>query len=152
MSEPSSRIRTADRDYDIWQRYTAGETQQAIADHYGLSQPTVSQILARMRDDVPIEERRARQRRQLADLDHMRKEALALVDAEPIPAYSQGKAILMADGTQAEDHTGRVRAMDAVVKFQERESRALGLDAKVQIEQSGDVTYRFIGASPDDLV
>ena len=142
MSEPSARNRTADRDYDIWKRYTSGETQQAIADHYGLTQPAISLIISRMRDDIPIEERRARQRRQLADLDHMREQALSLADADPIPAYSQGKAILMADGTPAEDHTGRVRAMDLVVKLQEREAKALGLDAatriSVEAEQAGD--------------
>lgn len=159
MSEPASRIRTADRDFDIWQRYANGETQQAIADHYSLTQPAISMILARMRDDIPIEERRARQRRQLADLDHMRKQALELADAAPIPAYSQGRPILMADGTQAEDHTGRVRAMDLVLKLQEREAKGLGLDAatriSVEAEQAGDrikaLLRRVTGdASPDD--
>lgn len=142
MSEPSSRNRTADRDYDIWQRYANGETQQAIADRYGISQQAISNIIARMRDDIPIEERRARQRRQLADLDHMREQALELADAAPIPAYSQGRQIFMADGTPAEDHTGRVRAMDLVVKLQEREAKALGLDAatkiSVEAEQAGE--------------
>ena len=142
MSEPNIRNRTADRDYDVWQRYSNGQTQQEIADHYGLTQPAISLILARMRDDVPIEERRARQRRQLADLDRLREQALALADAEPIPAYSQGRPILMADGTPAEDHTGRVRAMDLAVKLQERESKALGLDAvtriSIEAEQAGD--------------
>lgn len=159
MSEPSSRIRTADRDYDIWQRYTAGETQAEIGAHYGIDQATVSRVLARMRDDVPIEERRARQRRQLADIDHMRENALAIADAPPIPAYSQGKAILMADGTQAEDHTGRVRAMDLAIKLQEREAKALGLDAatriSVEAEQAGDRIKALLRrladeTSPDD--
>lgn len=158
MREPSSRTRTADRDYDVWQRYTNGETQTEIGARYGIDQATVSRILARMRDDVPIEERRARQRRQLADLDHMRENALALADAAPIPAYSQGRAILMADGTQAEDHTGRVRAMDLVVKLQEREAKALGLDAatriSVEAEQAGDrikaLLRRVTGETPPD--
>lgn len=136
MSEPTSRNRTADRDYDIWQRYAGGETQAQIAEHHGLAQTTISLIIARMRDDIPIEERRARQRRQLADLDHLRDEALRLVESAPIPAYSNGRPILMPDGDTAEDHTSRVRAMDMVVKLQEREAKALGLDAptKVSVE------------------
>jgi hypothetical protein len=142
MSEPNSRNRTADRDYDIWQRYTDGQTQETIATHYNLNQGTVSRIIARMRDDIPIEERRARQRRQLADIDHLREQALELADAEPIPAFSQGRPILRADGTPAEDHTGRVRAMDLAVKLQEREAKALGLDAatriSVEAEQVGE--------------
>ncbi len=143
MSEPNSRNRTADRDWDIWQRYTNGQTQQEIADYYDLTQKAISLIITRMRDDIPIEERRARQRRQLADLDHLRQAALELADADPIPAYSNGRPIILADGeTIAEDHTSRVRAMDLVVKLQEREAKALGTDAATKIsleaEQTGE--------------
>jgi transcriptional regulator with XRE-family HTH domain len=159
MSEPISRNRTADRDFDIWQRYTQGETQQQLAEHFGIAQQTVSFILARMRDDIPVEERRARQRRQIADLDHLRREALELVEADPTPAYSNGKPILLADGvTIAEDHTGRVRAMDLVVKLQEREAKALGTDAatriSVEAEQAGErikaLLRRAVAPQPDD--
>lgn len=143
MSEPIGHNRTADRDYDIWLRYSDGQTQQQIADHYGIDDSTVSRILTRMRDDIPIEERRARQRRQLADLDHLRQQAMQLADADPIPAYSNGKPIILEDGhTVAEDHSSRVRAMDLVVKLQEREAKALGTDAatkiSVEAEQAGE--------------
>lgn len=143
MNEPISRTRTADRDFDIWLRYGEGETQEEIAAHYGITHQRVSQIIARMRDDIPVEERRARQRRALADLDHMRAEILSLVDADPIPAYSNGKPILLADGeTIAEDHTGRLHAVDRAVKLQEREAKALGTDAatriSVEAEQTGE--------------
>jgi hypothetical protein len=159
MSEPNSRNRTADRDFDIWQRYSDGQTQEQIAAHYDLSQPQVSAIIARMRDDIPIEERRARQRRQLADLDHLRQAALALADADPIPAYSNGRPIILADGhTIAEDHTSRVRAMDLVIKLQEREAKALGTDAATKInleaEQTGEriksLLRRIAGQSTTD--
>lgn len=159
MSEPNSRNRTADRDYDIWHRYTNGQTQEEIGAHYSLDHSTISRVIARMRNDIPIEERRARQRRQLADLDHLREQALELADADPIPAYSQGRPILMADGTPAEDHTGRVRAMDLAVKLQEREAKALGLDAatkiSVEAEQTGErikaLLRRAVGEAAEDV-
>lgn len=159
MREPNSRNRTADRDYDIWLAYSDGQTQEDIATRYNLDQSTVSRIITRMRDDIPIEERRARQRRQLADLDHLRQAALQLADADPIPAYSNGKPIILADGqTVAEDHTSRVRAMDLVVKLQEREAKALGTDAATKIsleaEQTGEriktLMRRITGESPTD--
>jgi len=155
MSEPTSRNRTADRDFDIWLRYTDGQTQQQIADHYGLTQQMVSVVVARMRDDIPIEERHARQRRQIADLDYLRREALDRVDAGPIPAYSNGKPILLEDGlTIAEDHTGRVRAMELVVKFQEREAKALGTDAitriSIEAEQAGERVKALLRRVTDD--
>jgi Mor family transcriptional regulator len=157
MSEPNSRNRTADRDYDIWYRYTNGQTQDEIARYYDLSQKTISLVLARMRDDIPIEERRARQRRQLADLDQLRQAALQLAEADPIPAYSNGRPIVLADGeTIAEDHTSRVRAMDLVVKLQEREAKALGTDAatkiSVEAEQAGErikALLRRIAGEPE---
>lgn len=161
MAEPTPRNRTADRDYDIWQRYTDGQTQDEIADHYGLSQQWVSTIIARMRDDIPIDERRARQRRQLADLDQLRQAAFALVEADPIPAYSNGRPILMSDGeTVAQDHTGRVRAMDMLLKVMERQAKALGLDAPSRVSVEADALADDIGrllavieqaaAEPDD--
>lgn len=150
-AEPASRSRTADRDFDIWQRYTNGQTQAEIGEHYGISQPQVSAIVKRMRDDVPVEERRARQRRQLDDLDRIRGQLLALVEADPIPAYSAGRPVRMPDGSVAEDHTARVKAMDMVVRLQEREAKALGLDQPVKVEQSGKLTYEIVGVSGEDL-
>jgi transposase len=151
MSEPTSRARTARRDFDIWQRYAAGDTQDDLAAEYGISQSQVSRIVTRMKDDVPIDERRARQRRQLEELDHLRGQALELADADPIPAYSNGRPIRMANGEQAEDHTGRVRAMDMVVKLQEREAKALGLDSAVKVEHGGKLTYEILGVDLDKL-
>lgn len=142
MSDPVSHSRTADRDFDIWQRYSDGQTQEEIAAHHRLTQQMISLIIARMRDDIPIEERRARQRRQLADLDHLRQTALNLADTE-IPT---------------EDHAGRIRAMDLVVKLQEREAKALGTDAATKIsleaEQTGEriksLLRRITGESATD--
>lgn len=145
MPEPTPRNRTADRDYDIWQRYTDGQTQDEIATHYGLSQQWVSTIISRMRDDIPIDERRARQRRQLADLDQLRQAALALVEADPIPAYSNGRPIELPDGTTAQDHTGRVRAMDMLLKVMERQAKALGLDAPARVSVEAEDLAADIG-------
>lgn len=134
MTEPISRGRTADRDYQIWQRYTGGETQTELAAAYGISQVRISQIIARVKDDTPIEERRARQARTLADLDQLREAALALVEADPIPAYSNGRPIELPDDKGvAQDHSGRIRGMEMLLKVMERQAKALGLDAVTRV-------------------
>lgn len=148
-SEPVSRARTADRDFEIWRRYTDGETQDELAAAFGLAQSTISAIVRRMRDDVPIEERRARQRRQLDDLDRIRGELLTLVEAAPIPAYSSGRPVRMPDGTIADDHTARVKAMDMVVRLQEREAKALGLDAPTRVSVEAQALADEINAMLD---
>lgn len=149
--EPVSRARTADRDFEIWRRYAVGETQDELATAFKLSQPTISAIVRRMRDDVPIEERRARQRRQLEDLDRIRGELLALVEAAPIPAYSAGRAVKLPDGTTAEDHTARVQAIDRLIKVQEREAKALGLDQPAKVDLGGRLTYEIVGVDMEAL-
>lgn len=153
MSEPSDRIRTSDRDFEVWSRYVNGQTQQEIAEEFCLHQSTVSRIVARMAHDIPAGERRARQRRQLDDLDHLRRVALDLVDAEPIPAHAGGDVITMPDGGLAEDHTGRIRALHAALRVQEREARALGLtpvrvsaEAVELAEEIGDLIAELTGS------
>jgi hypothetical protein len=37
-------------------------------------------------------------------------------------------------------------------KFQDREAKALGLDAEKKIEVSGGIKYELVGVDPEDLV
>lgn len=152
-TQPATRSRTWERDFTIWRQYTAGLTMDELAARFDLSTSRIQQIIAFMRDDVPIEERRARQRRQLEELDRLRQQAHDLIDRDPIPAYSNGRPIEMADGTIAEDHAGRVKAMELLLRVQEREAKALGTDkpVKQEVEHTGGVEYRIVGVNPDAL-
>lgn len=144
--EPIARTRNAARDFDIWQRYTNGQTMSEIADIYELSIQRVSVVIKRMQTGIPIEERNARRRRQIAELDIIREELHKIAGAGPIPAYSHGRPILMFDNeTPAEDHTGRMAAMANLIKVQEREARALGTDAKQVVEVELGVRYEIVG-------
>jgi hypothetical protein len=116
MAEPNSRKRSSNRDFEIWQRYTQGEIQADIAASYGLTQQAISHIIGKMQNDVPTEERRARQQRALAELDEMREIALDIARRE---------------GARPAELP--LLAMDRVVAIQNREAKALGTDAVTRV-------------------
>lgn len=126
--------RLAHRNGEIWRAYVAGKTQDAIAAEFGLSQRRVSDIIAEVRETIPPEDRAHLVQREADFLDEMRQVVLELVQGPPIPAYSNGRPILMPDGSIAEDHSGRLAAWDRAIKAHERLAKLLGLDAAAKVE------------------
>lgn len=116
MTEPTSRSRTAQRDQQIWADYLAGQTQDQIAERYGLAQSTVSDIVRRVATDVPLEERRARVLRALAELDEARDIAMGIARRE---------------GARPAELP--LLAIDRLVAIQQREAKALGTDAVTRV-------------------
>lgn len=127
--------RLEDRNGAIWRAHVSGMTQEAIAAEHGISQERVSQIIRQVRESIPDVDRVHLVQRETEFLESLRVEALKLVDRGPIPAYSNGKPILSFDGvTVAEDHSGRLAALDRAVRLHERLSKLLGLDAAAKVE------------------
>lgn len=152
--EPIERVRSWRRDVEIWERYAdgSGVTMAQLGQEHGITESSVSYILKRMRTAIPLEERLARQRRQIDELDAMRAELWKIVESRPIPAYSNGRAIYMPDGSVAEDHTARVRAMDMIRSLHEREAKALGTDAPTRIQaEVRTVNYVIEGVNMEAL-
>jgi len=129
------------RNGDIWKWYCAGMTQEAIAEKYAINQSTVSRVIAEVRELIPAADKDEYRRQHLETAARMRAELTKLTEMAPIPAYSNGRPILMEDGvTVAEDHSGRLAAMDRLTKWLERESKLLGLDAPTKLEASVALT------------
>lgn len=123
------------RNGEIWKWYVRGMTQEALGKKYGIDQSTVSRIIAQVRESIPPEDKDRVRQEHLELARKMREELARLVDMDPIPAYSNGRPIMMADGvTVAEDHSGRLAAMDRITKWLERESKLLGVDAPTKTE------------------
>lgn len=133
--EAGDDLRLIGRNGQIWREYIAGSTQDAIADRYGIHQTRVSQILAEVRKAIPDEDKAERIQRYAEQLDRQSVELDAIIEAGPIPAYSNGRPILLADGeTIAEDHSHRVTAMREQRAIQKRAAEMFGLDATVKTE------------------
>lgn len=148
------------RDGEIYQAYIRGRTQSSIAAEHGITQPRVSRIIKQAVKEAP-EETKAEQRQKIADLmDHWQSELAKLADREPIPAYSNGRPIVIKEGDReaneddivAQDHSGRMKAMELGVKMMESKRKMLGLDAPAQTENVNRVTYVIEGIDPRDLM
>lgn len=140
MPPTSRRVEHDDltgRTGEIWRAYLSGQTQEQIAKQHGIGQQRVSQIIAAVRASMPELDRQHLVQREAEFLDRLRTEVLDLWDRPPIPAYSNGKMILMPDGeTVAEDHSGRLAALDRAVRLHERLTKMLGLDAPAKADVS----------------
>lgn len=139
-----ARDRLSGRSGEVWKAYISGATQEHIAQEHGISQQRVSQILADVRESIPDEDRAHLIRREADFLDQMRRSVLDLYDMPPIPAYSNGRPVLMEDGSTAEDHSGRLAAFDRAVKVHERLTKLLGLDASLKQEVT-------VTTAPEDI-
>lgn len=137
-----SAARLAGRNGEIWRAYVNGLTQDAIADKFGISQQRVSQIVHDVRSSIPDRVRGEVVDRQVELLERLQGEAIELWEKPPIPAYSNGRPILDEDGQAVEDHTYRMRALDAVLKIVDRHADMLGLKAptKTEVEMTAQVS------------
>jgi len=128
------------RNGEIWKWYCRGMTQEKLAEEYGLSNQRISQIIAEVRESIPPADKDKVRQEHLELARTMRAELAKLVDMNPIPAYSNGRPITLDDGTTAEDHSGRLAAMDRLTKWLERESKLLGIDAPTRVDATVALT------------
>ncbi|MEV8610257.1 hypothetical protein AB0383_20420 [Amycolatopsis sp. NPDC051373] len=136
MAQSDDNGRLEQRDWDMWNAYVRGATQQQLAMKYKITHSAVSQRLKKIRESIPLEEKQQVVRRHLDALATMSTELWQLVDSDPVPAYSNGKRVTAIDddGTETPvwDHSGRLAAMDRLRTFMEREAKLVGLDAAIE--------------------
>jgi hypothetical protein len=133
MGSPQGR-RLDGRNGEIWRQHVSGVTQEALAEKYEISHQRVSQIIAQVRESIPPEDKDKVRQEHLELLRGLRVELTKLVDAGPIPAYSNGRPIVLENGAVAQDHSGRLAAMDRLQRMLERESKLLGIDAPTKLD------------------
>lgn len=87
-----------------------------------------------------------RKEAQLRRIDMQREIHEAIIQQAHKTVTVSGKVL------DVEDHGPIFAATDRLVKLDDQEAKLLKLYPKIEVEHNGDVTYRFIGASPDELV
>jgi hypothetical protein len=119
----------------IWRAYCRGATQEALAEEHGISQPRVSQIIAEVRDSIPMEEREGLLKREIDLLNDLRRDVLSLWDADAPNLVSNGRVI---DGVK--DHSGRLAALSAAERLTARLHKITGIEAaqKVDLSMQGE--------------
>lgn len=119
----------AGRNGRIWKEYCRGATQEELAEKYELTQPRISQIIAEVRDSIPLDERDALVKQETDLLRDLRREVLELWDADAPDLVSNGRVI---EGTK--DHGGRLAALAAADRLTARLHRVLGIDAAQKLD------------------
>lgn len=145
----------AERNKEIIQLYTKHAwNQPRIAEHFGISQQRVSQIIQAYRiAQGPIN--KGEVIAQAADiLDHLASMAVEVANTTPPPVTAGKDGVVVRDpetGNVVRDHSGRLQAMQTAKALLERKSRLLGLDSATKVETTGSVTYKIEGVDPDAL-
>lgn len=123
----NTKHRLEGRTGEIWQMYLKCHTQEAIAEHFNMSQSNVSRILAEVRASIPqaSKEEIVQKRVELLDLVATRL-AEAAMDGDPA-------------------------AVTALLKVQEREAKLLGLDSAIKQEVDATVRYEIAGIDEGDV-
>jgi hypothetical protein len=115
----------------IWKLYCRGMNQEALAEKFELSQVRISQIIAEVRDNIPVIERAEIVKREIDFLDQTRAEVMELFDADAPNLVSNGRVI---EGVK--DHSGRLAALARAESLTARLHRVMGLDAPQKLDLS----------------
>jgi hypothetical protein len=86
---------------------------------------------------------------ELERLDRMYEAVLGVLEREHV-TVSNGKVIYVGEEPLKDDDPV-LRAVDRLLKIQERRARLLGLDAEQKVNMSGGLTVEIVGVNEEDL-
>lgn len=121
---------------EVWKLYVSGWTQESIAQHFGIHQTRVSQIIAGVRALLPEKDRAQIIQEEVEFLGVLRREAMALATSPLPPAFDQ-KGFPLSDPVTKEvirDASGRVAAMKLALDVQAQHRKLLGLDQPLKVD------------------
>lgn len=135
-------------------------TQTEIAKRVGLSQQTVSEILARISANLPAPDIAAVRAESYAMLRHVQRGALELAEVQgaPVTAGKDGfvlydPTVTLEDGTHpvVRDYSGRNVALRLAIEADKEIRKLMGADAATKVESTATVKYQLEGIDPEAL-
>lgn len=121
----------------IWREYCRGATQEALAEKYALSQQHVGEIINKVADSIPQQERTRLINEEVDFFRAMRVEALAVWDMPAAPVTAGKDGDIVRDPTTQEvvrDHSGRIAAARLALDMSARMHKLLGLEAATKLD------------------
>lgn len=131
-----------------------GWTQQRIADHYGLVQQTVAEILARVAASMAPPDRRELIDAQLEAIKEYHTGAMEIYElaAAPVAVGKDGNILHDPDtGAVVRDYSGKLRALETAMKAADMMARRMGLDSATKTESTATVKYVLEGVNMEAL-
>ena len=123
--------RLSKRNGDIWRWFCRGMSQPELAEHFGISQQRVSQIINDVRDSIPLPAREDLLKEETDFLRGMRVELLHVFDRDPMPVTAGADGHIV-EG--AEDHSGRLAAASLIERYTKQLHRITGIEASQKID------------------
>lgn len=148
------------RNGEIWRAYTIyRKTQRAIADEFGMSQAQVSRIISEVRAEIPEDDRAEMRQQSLELYREMTRRAMEIADLVPAPVVvgKDNEILTEPDPNNpgqervVRDYSGRLRAMETALKFDQETRKLMGLDSATKVETSGAVRFEIVGVDMEDL-
>jgi hypothetical protein len=136
--DPDGLERFSERDAQIWtDRTRYSMSTLAIARKHGISQQRVSQILAAIRESIPVDVREQAVMEADAAYRELIADAMRIMDMLPPPVTAGKDGKILIDPVTKEvvrDHAGRLRAIETVARLLEHRRRLFGLDAPTKLD------------------
>lgn len=155
------------RNDEIWRLHSMGWTCDALADafqpdgelfeRYGpLSRTRIGEIITTARAKLGPVDKDALRGQQMQRLQRNREAMQEIVDSEPAPMFRGTEMVKRIDPVTGEeetfaDHSGRLAALDRIIKLDEQESKLHGLHAPTEVHGQQTVRYTVEGVDPTDL-
>lgn len=125
------------RDADMWQAWIDGKNTYQLAAMFDLTPTGAKKVIDKLREkygQLERTDREAMRQRLIGSALDTMSHLAELMHGDPIPAYSNGKPILDADGNIALDYTARINAARALLVANKRLAELTGADAPSQVE------------------
>lgn len=148
-------IRLEGRNGEVWRKHVIyGWTQERVAEHFGIGQQRVSEIIAMVRASIPEDSKADLVRASMDLINEVKARALEIADMIPAPvvAGKDGDPVMDPEtGTWVRDYSGRLRALETALKADDTLAKRLGLDAASKIESTATVRYEVCGVDTENL-
>jgi hypothetical protein len=142
------------RNGEIYRKYTVYRwTQAKIAEHYGIAQSRVHQIIKAVQATIPKHDLAEMRQQSLELYAELTARALEIADLVPAPVFvgKDGAIAYDEDGNVVRDYSGKLRAMETAARFDQETRKLMGLDAASKSEVMSQVKYEIVGLSSDDI-
>lgn len=142
------------RDQDIFRRVKVyGWTQERTAEHFGIAQSRVSQIVTAMEARGLPDAAALRQAsyERLMEIQARQLE-ISLLKGAPVTAGKDGDVVYDPEtGAVVRDYGGILKALADAVRTDSELAKRFGLDAATKVETKQTVRYEIAGLDSDDL-
>lgn len=150
-----SQPRLEGRNGEVYRKHIIyGWTQERCAEHFGISQERVSQIVRDVRAGIPEDSKADLVRASMDLINEVKARALEIADMIPAPVVAGKDGTPVYDpetGMLARDFSGRLRALETALKADDTLAKRLGLDAASKIESTATVRYEVLGVDTENL-